>query len=640
MWRFCTLNINSFTNWDKCLAVKEIYECDLVCFQETRLVGARAADAEDTAQRRGWRACCAAAVPSSVGGLATGGLLTMVPEEHGLGAVRGGRDPVLRAGRVQVLHHSGAVRGGVVVANIYLESGVGMNVANREMLRDLACRVKEYSLPYVAMGDFNMTKDELEASEVLKWFDAECVAPSGPTCVQSGRTIDMFLVSRELIVNGIAEVEGSPVFPHKPVVLTIAAKAHRPWIRVYDLPKVFPTQRPLGCWAADHAARWARAKLDVQAQLDADAVGGRDALTRVWQLFLTQAESEWIDVYQVEDAATKHVGRGTLPVPRWVRRLPVRAARWPRVSAEATWLFRVANAVKEAGRPDRPVQRLRALRGLSRLLCHAPTLVEAACSVWLNGTAEADAKCSLDMMPARWLCTLRGLCLDKVVPEQLSIMAQLLHDMAVKLATRDMDARARRFKEWIGEQASGGAGGLHAVTKLPMGWHESPTVECEGVQAPADLGQEVAALEQEWKGWWRVACSQRPLTWPSDLGCRPARPSVDDVRRVLMTFKRGSGTSFCAIRPRQLNDLCDEGIEVLIDIIVAVEREACWPELVTKVGFLQKRLGGVRPIALIMVLARVQARLRRGIAKEWEDRNARPYWWASAGRSCERAVWH
>jgi exonuclease III len=70
VWRFCTLNINSFTNWDKCLAVKEIYECDLVCFQETRLVGARARGG-----RRGHRAATwVARVLRGSGALQCGGL--------------------------------------------------------------------------------------------------------------------------------------------------------------------------------------------------------------------------------------------------------------------------------------------------------------------------------------------------------------------------------------------------------------------------------------------------------------------------------------------------------------------------------------------------------------------------------------
>ena len=47
----------------------------------------------------------------------------------------------------------------------------------------------------------------------------------------------------------------------------------------------------------------------------------------------------------------------------------------------------------------------------------------------------------------------------------------------------------------------------------------------------------------------------------------------------------------------------------------------------------------VRPIALIHVLARVQARIRRPLAVSWERVNHRSYFWACAGRSRERAVW-
>eukprot|EP00959_Pyramimonas_sp_CCMP1952_P448663 9394681-Pyramimonas_sp.AAC.1 len=55
--------------------------------------------------------------------------------------------------------------------------------------------------------------------------------------------------------------------------------------------------------------------------------------------------------------------------------------------------------------------------------------------------------------------------------------------------------------------------------------------------------------------------------------------------------------SFCAVRPRQLDELCDEALEVLIDIITAIERGASWHLMTTKIGFVQKRLGGARPIA-------------------------------------------
>eukprot|EP00959_Pyramimonas_sp_CCMP1952_P053134 1111492-Pyramimonas_sp.AAC.1 len=58
---------------------------------------------------------------------------------------------------------------------------------------------------------------------------------------------------------------------------------------------------------------------------------------------------------------------------------------------------------------------------------------------------------------------------------------------------------------------------------------------------------------------------------------------------------------------------------------MAVEVSAEWPKLAAEIAFLPKRLGGARPIAHIRILARVQARLRRPIAREWELPNDRSY---------------
>eukprot|EP00959_Pyramimonas_sp_CCMP1952_P216118 4520377-Pyramimonas_sp.AAC.1 len=61
---------------------------------------------------------------------------------------------------------------------------------------------------------------------------------------------------------------------------------------------------------------------------------------------------------------------------------------------------------------------------------------------------------------------------------------------------------------------------------------------------------------------------------------------------------------FCTIRPRQPRERCDFAVECLIDLTMATEAAAEWPTLVTKIAFLAKRLGGVRPIALPHVVAR------------------------------------
>eukprot|EP00959_Pyramimonas_sp_CCMP1952_P079627 1664945-Pyramimonas_sp.AAC.1 len=72
---------------------------------------------------------------------------------------------------------------------------------------------------------------------------------------------------------------------------------------------------------------------------------------------------------------------------------------------------------------------------------------------------------------------------------------------------------------------------------------------------------------------------------------------------------------------------------------MSIEASAQWPKFSTKIAFLQKRPGGVRPVALVHVSARMQARSRRPLALSWEKANQRSYFWACAGKSCERTVW-
>eukprot|EP00959_Pyramimonas_sp_CCMP1952_P341561 7154885-Pyramimonas_sp.AAC.1 len=157
---------------------------------------------------------------------------------------------------------------------------------------------------------------------------------------------------------------------------------------------------------------------------------------------------------------------------------------------------------------------------------------------------------------------------------------------------------------------------------------------------PTDLAGEISGLEKERRRWWLCNLHQVPVRWPQDLGERPPKPSVEELQATLRTFPMLAGTSFDAISPRQFLELDNAGLELLAEVISAMEEEATWPSLTTEICIIQKRLGGVRPIAVIMAIARIQARLRRGVARRWEALNDRPYWWAAKGRACDRAVWH
>ena len=220
--------------------------------------------------------------------------------------------------------------------------------------------------------------------------------------------------------------------------------------------------------------------------------------------------------------------------------------------------------------------------------------------------------------------------------EQLIIMAKVAKTLAERSALAATQARQRSYLEWLDhclEHSS--TGGLHAVAKVPMGARLSGQV---GGQA-CTLQEEADQLAVEWGKWWQAGTAQKVLAWPADLGLRPPRPTTSHMRKVLATFKALSGSGLDSWTPRQLLMLDDQGIDCLIDVIMLIEQSCQWPDMCTKLVFLAKRTGGLRPIALINLIARVQARLRRPIACQWEHDHDREYWWASKGKSCQRAVW-
>ncbi|CAK0874919.1 unnamed protein product [Prorocentrum cordatum] len=466
---------------------------------------------------------------SQAGGLASGGLLARSRLEHGLARMKGYETPVVRPGRAQLLHHAGLTPGRVVVGNVYLESGAGVGAFNYEALRDLACRLKQHGRPCVIGGDFNCTKAELEKSGVLRFPGGTCVDTLEPICAQSMRPIDMFIVSRGLRLLNVEVISGSPVWPHRPVVLELEATRQRPYIRVMDVPKSFPQQRPAGCARWDYRVPWVSVGAEVRrllrsaprqghgsraARADGQLTQLRDQVNIAWQRFLEQAETDWIDIYQVGEGAQKYRGRGQPAQPRWVRKLPVAGARWPNVSVEATWLYRVSCELQLLAAVAQPVSRVRALQGLHRLMVTAPKAVKAV--------AEAEPH-DLPVASAWWqlLNSLGAHCLDpSTTVLQLSECARVA---AVKLAERDMSERKVRFQQWIAKQASGGGGGPHAVARLPIGFAESPMLRASTEEThavfcePADLAAEATALEVAWGSWWRTSCEQVALRWPKEV---------------------------------------------------------------------------------------------------------------------------
>eukprot|EP00959_Pyramimonas_sp_CCMP1952_P311104 6510460-Pyramimonas_sp.AAC.1 len=73
--------------------------------------------------------------------------------------------------------------------------------------------------------------------------------------------------------------------------------------------------------------------------------------------FISAAEHEWCDVYQVEEDRTKHLGRAQLPRPQWVRSQPPLPPKFPKVSLEAIWLRKLGASMSFASQVGQPTTR-------------------------------------------------------------------------------------------------------------------------------------------------------------------------------------------------------------------------------------------------------------------------------------------
>lgn len=598
------MNVTAASSLEGLLGWDEFRRHDFVAVQEMHVDADCALACEAKLQRQGWRAKVAPAVGARGVYGGCGGLACLVPQHHGLGCFEVGGDPVVEAGRAMVLS---LTMGSCTLAwaNLYLESGSELGYVNYGILRAVALRLRLLACPFVIAGDFNCSADAVVESGLLGFLDGEVVVPSLGTCRPAERVIDYFVVSRGLRCDA-QTMTGWPVSPHRPVQLSIHCRQGAALIRVAVVPRALAPLPPHGCCPLDFAEHWKVARAKVE---------GLCAPAAAWKVFAEQAERQLCAIWCVDPAeAAMFSGRAEAPRLKWMPAKRPSQPRFPMVSVSATWWRAVRAALGAVAQLRFPMLRWRAALRAKRLAAMAPREVDRE---FVNVLAVVR----------------------QLLPLQVALLERLAQHMAEKLANEAMVTSRRRFTEWLDRTTfAPGAGGLHAVARLAPSWQPSP-VQPGCTWRACSLQDEVEQLAAEWGKWWCIGQPFPDLQWPEDLGPRPPRPSVLLLRKVLATFKVHTGAGLDSWTPRQLLHLDDAGLECFLDVLMLIEKHCEWPVVVNKIVFLAKRTGGLRPIALIYLVARVQARLRRPIALEWEKRNDRSYWWAARGRSCEQAVW-
>ena len=246
--------------------------------------------------------------------------------------------------------------------------------------------------------------------------------------------------------------------------------------------------------------------------------------------------------------------------------------------------------------------------------------------------ARKLAAARMNLVPCARRRTFWGIRL-RTIAAQPAWMLRLMEAEATDLADQALrvqqKASRRAWRAWWDEHTIGGAAKVHQLIREPIGFQA----------ARGNIVDEQLKLRAEWAAIWHADAHTPELVWPDGGEAPFHQPSTDAMRRILNTFLAATGLGYDVLSPRALNELPDQGIEALIDLIMLIEEKAEWPDLCSRIVFIAKASGGVRPIGLLFAVVRVQCRLRRIEAQLWEASNSEGFFWATRARGVERCVW-
>ena len=105
-------------------------------------------------------------------------------------------------------------------------------------------------------------------------------------------------------------------------------------------------------------------------------------------------------------------------------------------------------------------------------------------------------------------------------------------------------------------------------------------IECreEGMEAPANVQQEVDAEAARWKEIWTAADGVEQCRWPEDMEAPLPRIGEQQIRDAIGTFADGVGLGWDRMHPKALRRLPGKMLERLGQIFNEAEERGSWGE--------------------------------------------------------------
>ena len=139
----------------------------------------------------------------------------------------------------------------LLVLNVYLDQTDQLGVKNRAILMMAGVTIECLGIPYVMGGDWNLTPQQIIATEWINTIDGQVIAPEDPTCrptpSHTGKIIDYFIVSQWLapLVLSIAIDKEDVYRPHCAVVMHIKIAPDLVYETSAMKAASFPEERPI-----------------------------------------------------------------------------------------------------------------------------------------------------------------------------------------------------------------------------------------------------------------------------------------------------------------------------------------------------------------------------------------------------------
>ena len=608
------------TTWSSLTGFLQAGACgaDLVLVQEHHLRAEELDREAAWARSAGWSAGLLPAEPTGRGGT-SGGVGALTPCFRGLGRAPGWKEMDACSGRVACyLWNGGGIPGGLVVASVYMECGVGMNETNWAIMHHLAVELQMMGRPFLIGGDFQQSPAELATEgvfEVLRGVEVITAQGEEGTCNTRGTwsNIDFFLISRELVPKVIScQVElDAAIRPHRPVSVKLRRGGPLPLERVLAAPRPFPVDRPVGP-VPPIQVDWGKVQ----------DIGSKEDLDEAVVHWFGNAEKVMANMCLMSDVG-RFGGRGHSARFKWTRPNVRQMLGRARVSTAARAWFWLADRLGElAVLVEKPPARCWAHR------CGLVSKLRA----WMPPTGEVD---------------LRQLWIERLREVQGAGVPLLRSWQGLALSIAEAEAagwisrRRREIREWVTKACAGAARGAHRATKQPVGWTPDPCALAGG--GPLDRQGRVEALTRQWRDeiWAPNAAKVCEADFAELHDQELPKPTVAEVKEAALKFPVVTGLGVDAWHPRHFAWLPDAGVQAWIELMLVAEGRGWLPvgmEMLTVV-FIPKGSGGVRPIGLFTASQRLWGKVRRVVAARWEQAHQRDFFWGGSGKSVEHCVW-